>query len=151
MINVPTKYLASGQSFFVRGISSGSASITFNNEMRVSNFNSQFFRQQSPLARDNSNNEHRIWLNLTNDQGAFNQTLVGYVQGATDALDWGYDGDLFGGNYVTFYSLLEERKLSIQGRAVPFDNQDSVKLGYRSTLEGILTINIADSEGQLTS
>ena len=151
MINVPTKYLASGQSFFVRGISSGSASITFNNEMRVSNFNNQFFMLQSPLARDNSNNENRIWLNLTNDQGAFNQTLVGYVQGATDDLDWGYDGDLFGGNYVTFYSLLDERKLSIQGRAVPFDNQDSVKLGYRSTLEGILTINIADSEGQLTS
>lgn len=82
-INAPTKYLASGQSFFVRGISDGSSSITFNNKMRTSGFNSQFYRQNVSEVNENS----RLWLNLTNEEGAFNQALVGYVANATNDFD----------------------------------------------------------------
>jgi hypothetical protein len=31
--------------------------------------------------------KNRIWLNLSNSDGAFKQTLVGYIEGATNAID----------------------------------------------------------------
>lgn len=140
---VPTKYVASGQSFFVKGINPGTSSVLFTNKMRVCGLNNQFFRQEE-------SQKHRIWLNLTNDQGAFSQTLVGYIENATNGIDWGYDGDQFGGNYVTFYSIVNDKKLSINGRALPFTNQDVIPLGYKTTLDGDLKISISNLDGQLT-
>lgn len=142
----PDEFLASGQSFFVKGITSGD--VVFNNKMRVAGNNNQFFR---PVPTEPANNweltgKHRVWLNLTG-QNAFNQTLVGYIQNATNALDWGYDGDHFGGNKVSLYSIAENKNLAIQGRALPFNNQDQVPLGYKTTLTGPLKIGIDHYDG----
>jgi hypothetical protein len=35
-----------------------------------------------------------VWLNLTNTQGAFKQTLIGYVSGATNDYESAYDGEV---------------------------------------------------------
>lgn len=141
---VPTKYFAAGQSFFVKGIFNGNTTATFNNKMRVSGFNSQFYRLPAVDGK------HRIWLNLQNAEGAFSQALVGYIENATNGLDWGYDADLFGGNYVTFYSLLDGKELSINGRALPFNDQDFVPLGYKTELNGNLIISIGNLDGEMT-
>lgn len=112
--------------------------------MRVSGFNSQFYRLPAVEGK------HRIWLNLQNAEGAFSQALVGYIENATNGLDWGYDADLFGGNYVTFYSLLDGKQLSINGRALPFNDQDFVPLGYKTELNGNLIISIGNLDGEMT-
>jgi hypothetical protein len=96
--------------------------------------------------------KHRVWLNLTNSEGAFKQALVGYIAGATNDYDYQYDGRTFNANkYVDFYSVNLDKNLTIQGRALPFNNTDSVPLGYKSTIDGDFTINIDYADGLLVN
>lgn len=46
--------------------------------------------------------------------------------------------------------MLDERELSIQGRALPFSDQDIVNLGYKTTIDGMLKISIDNFDGQMT-
>lgn len=145
--------VASGQSFFIRGKVSGVTSnqVTFNNAMRVKTGgnNNQFFKPGVSTPVDNWQNtgKHRIWLNMTSEQKDFNQTLVGYIQEATNGLDWGYDGEMFSSGALTFYSLLNEKSLTIQGRALPFSTQDEIPLGYTTTRTGTMSISIDKVDG----
>lgn len=145
----PTKYLASGQGFFVRGL--GNLPAKFTNDMRVKDENNQFFRNANPNSHGNTANsgieKNRFWLNIRNNQGAFNQTLIGYIEGATNGLDRGFDGNLFGGNYVSIYSLNSNQKLTIQGRALPFNVEDTIPLGIKTTIAGTFNISIDMLDG----
>jgi hypothetical protein len=157
--STPTGYIASGQSFFVKASNSmtngTTANVTFNNSMRVGTEgkNSDFFKltknnKEEAIPKTVTDIErHRIWLNLTNNSGAFSQTLVGYVAGATQELDRSFDGESLGGNDVTFYSTIPEAQLTIQGRALPFDENDEVPLGYNSEISGELSIRIDHIDG----
>ncbi|MFY0482347.1 fibronectin type III domain-containing protein [Flavobacterium sp. PLA-1-15] len=145
--NKPTGYIAAGQSFFIKGTAVGQA--LFNNTMRVAGNNGQFFRPAStePVSNWDTTGKHRIWLNMKGQTVGFNQLLVGYIENATNEWDIRFDGESFGGNQVTFYSILADKNLTIQGRALPFNNQDEVPLGYKTTLNGTLTISIDDYDG----
>lgn len=145
---VPNQFVATGQSFFVKGMIASSANVIFNNSMRVTENNNQFFKTSptEPVSNWETTGKHRIWLNLTGEN-AFNQTMVGYIQNATNGLDWGYDADQFGGNKVSLYSILEDKKLTIQGRALPFEDEDEVPLGYKTTLTGNLKISLDHFDG----
>jgi len=135
----PNGNIAAGQGFFVEGAASGT--VTFNNSIRVSGNNDLFYRSQ-PIEK------HRVWLNVLNTQGAFKQTLVGYIEGATDERDSRFDGDYVEtGNVVALYSLLDQEKLTIQGRALPFMDTDVVPLGFKTTIEGTFQIQLADFDG----
>ena len=145
--------IASGQSFFIKGKVSGATGnqVTFNNAMRVQTgkSNSAFFKPGITTPVDNweTTGKHRIWLNMTSAQNDFNQALVGYIENATNELDWGYDGEVFSSGAVTLYSLSNEKALTIQGRALPFSNQDEVSLGYKTTRTGTLKISIDHVDG----
>jgi hypothetical protein len=155
----PTGKIAAGQGFFAPASVSG-GSLIFNNSMRISGGtsgtnNSQFYKL-SVTSKSNTTastiEKNRIWLNLTNKEGAFKQTLVGYVTGATNDFDGGFDGVSYDGNqFVDFYSVNQGLNLSIQGRALPFMQKDSVVLGYKSTIKGDFQIGIDHSDGELTS
>ncbi|RDI56644.1 T9SS sorting signal type C domain-containing protein [Flavobacterium glaciei] len=152
----PSGKIATGQAFFATGIAAGTA--VFNNGMRVSGGplgqnNSQFFKTNNTKSKGtNSVEKHRIWLNLTNTQGAFKQMLVGYVTNATNGFDKAYDGQSFDGNeFIDFYSINDDKNLTIQGRALPFDKNDEVALGYSSTIEGAFSISIDQVDGILIS
>jgi hypothetical protein len=139
----PSQYFASGQAFFVLGMNNGNA--VFNNAMRVKNDNDQFFKS-GPIASTNTTftdfEKHRIWLNLSNDNGAFSQILIGYAEGATLGWDCGIDAVYFGGNNVKFYSLTSENKLSIQGKPLPFETSDVVPLGFNAVNQGSFRIGL---------
>jgi hypothetical protein len=140
--NIPKGSIASGQGFFLKALTN--TPIKFTNDMRISGANnSQFFKtNKTDAVRD------RLWLNFKNDKGAFKQVLIGYFDEATNSFDNNYDATTLNGNpYVDFYSVNEAKKLTIQGRALPFENSDLVPLGYRSTLEGEFTIAIDHTEG----
>lgn len=93
---------------------------------------------------------HRVWLNLTNDEGLFKQLLIGYVEGATNGYDYNYDAVSMDANkYADFYSINEGKKLVIQGRGLPFLLSDTVPLGYRSEIVGDLSISIDHADGDL--
>lgn len=152
--NRPSGKIAAGQGFFVSSVTGGT--VIFNNDMRVagtSGNNSQFFKMTTSKAKTTSKIEkNRVWLNLTNKEGAFKQTLVGYVTGATNDYDNGYDGESFDGNdFIDFYSINHNKNLTIQGRALPFDATDSVPLGYSSTIKGGFSISIEEVDGTMQS
>ena len=155
---IPTGKIAAGQGFFASSKPSISGTkIVFNNDMRVgvngiTGNNSQFFKTKNPKGKTAQIEKNRVWLNLTNTGGAFKQTLVGYITGATNAIDDDFDGESFDGQeFVDFYSINEDKNLTIQGRALPFEENDEVPLGFRSTIEGSFSINIGQVDGLMTN
>ena len=158
--SIPTGEIASGQGFFGSSkVTLGSVKeIVYNNSMRLAGtisggigINEQFFKTSNTKSKTASVLEkHRIWLELKNSQGAFKQTLVGYITGATNDYDSRFDGESFDGNdFVDFYSIYQNKNLTIQGRALPFDENDTVILGFKSTIDGSFTINIGQVDGLL--
>lgn len=154
----PSGKIASGQGFFVSSKIApiSGSTVVFNNSMRVgvgviTGDNSQFFKIGNTKVKSvNTIEKHRIWLNLSNDRGAFKQTLIGYVTGATNGHDGPFDGESFDGNeYVDFYSVNQDKNLVIQGRSLPFEETDTVPLGYSTTIESVFTINIDAVDGLL--
>ncbi|NMH27771.1 delta-60 repeat domain-containing protein [Flavobacterium silvaticum] len=147
--------VASGQGFFVEALNTNQF-VYFRDAMRVSgnNSNSQFFRTSANASAESTETAmpaaaetSRYWLNMTNDQGAFNQMLVGYIDGATTGVDRNFDGRALSGNYVSLYSLIDTDKFTIQGRPTPFKANDKVSLGYKTTIAGSFQISIAQKDG----
>ena len=151
----PNGRIATGQGFIIRANSTGT--VTFTNAMRnitptVNNIsNNNFYRttnQEAPLTALVRN---RIWLDLRNEESAFKQLMVGYIENATNGYDNGYDGDILeGGNPISFYSVLDASKLTIQGRALPFNDTDQIPLGYKCDVATNYEIAISQFDGLFT-
>lgn len=150
---VPTGKIPAGQGFFVEANSSlvnGTYSVTFKNSMRVANNNNQFFKsnQSNAVAIE----KHRFWVSLSTPQGAYNEFLIGYAEGATNSFDPLFDGRTIAiGNSVSIYSLLGNDNLAIQGRSLPFSTSDIIPIGYTTSLSGQLTINLENFDGLFDS
>lgn len=141
----PNRYIASGQGFFVDFEADGN--LTFTNDMRVGTNNTNFYKTaNTKSAKTAAVETHRIWLNLTNSTVNFSQALVGYVTDATDDYDPGYDGRSYGGAH-DIYSVLDAEILTIQARALPFANTDTIPLGYNVNVAGATTIAIDHVDG----
>jgi hypothetical protein len=139
--SIPNGKIAAGQSFFIEGLADGYA--TFKNEMRFGT-NAQFFKN----TNSNANTKNRFWLDLYNDSGLFKQVLIGYISGATNEYDPNYDGPIMeGGNPIMFYSIVNDKKLSIQGRTNTFSVNDEINLGYKTTNAGVYAIKLSNFEG----
>lgn len=148
-------YIGAGQGFFVLALNdSETNSVTFNNAMRsISHDNSNFYR----LNSDNNSNidysnieRHRIWLNLISSDGGSNtasSTLVGYIEGATQAKDRLFDAFTFENNTMSLYSIIDNHRMVIQGRQLPFNDDDLVPLGVDIKQDGNYTIAISNVDG----
>lgn len=150
---LPTGKIAAGQGFFIEAktsLANGTYSATFKDAMRISGNNSQFFRTSTNSSSSISEGleRHRLWLSLSSELGAYNQMLVGYVEGATNEFDTLYDGKTLPvGNSVSIYTTVGTDNLSIQGRSLPFSIDDVVPIGYTTTINGNLNINLDDFDG----
>lgn len=133
--------IAAGQSFFIQmddgaGINN---TVTFDNTMRHRTLaNNNFLR---------TGERHRIWLDLINASERAISTLVGYVDGATNDKDLLYDGHNLSEANMKLYSLIEDEKMTIQGRMLPFDSEDRVPLGMVVPEMGIYKIAINSVDG----
>jgi len=150
--SIPLGYIASCQGFFVEA-QKDNVNLIFNNSMRVGDVvtaaNTQFYKTL-PVKGTTKPND-RLWLNLENKDGMFSQQLVGYFENSTNDFDNGYDGLLNdGGNYINFYSMINESAYKIQGRKA-FNDNDQVRLGYFSAVAGTFNINIDSKEGVFTT
>jgi len=145
--DIPDNYIPSGQGFFVEALSA--ANVTFNNAMRTTGNNNQFFRNTTPL------NRQVLWLNLNSDNGVFNQIAVAHIDGATD----GNDGTFYdvkrnasSDNFANLYSIINgnDEEFIIQGKNTNSLNLDEViELGFSSIIEvsTIYTLSIGQFEG----
>lgn len=132
---VPNGIIQTGQGFIAKATSNR---LTFKNSMRVADSLNQFFR----LAEQKS----RIWLNLTNNDGFFCQTMIAYSSNATNEFDPAIDGHFLQEEPTRISSLINEEEYVIQGRA-PFEISDIVPLGFKSATEGNYTIAIDNVDG----
>lgn len=158
---MPTRHIPSGQGFFISLSDAATtttvsgtvktADVTFNNSMRVTGNNNQFFRTE------NSNPKERLWINLTSDNGIFNQVLIGYIPGATHAYDGMYydaPKNLSAGSHSILYSIIDDAngkdKLAIQGKSPESLHLDEViPLGFKTSIDEatIYNFSIAQIEG----
>lgn len=146
----PNGKIAAGQSFFTLGVNLQAGNVVFKNKMRLKGENSLFYKTAKTLKTAEIANfeKHRIWLNLSNDEGMFKQILVGYATGATNGKDLLLDGiSLDANEWLDFYSLNNGDKNSIQARALPFDAKDAIALGFRAKKEGSYSLNLEDFDG----
>jgi hypothetical protein len=134
---VPNGIIQTGQGFLVR--TTTGTPVTFDNSMRVGNNAGQFFRSSSE--------RHRIWLNLYKDADYMGQSLVGYIEDATQGVDTGFDGvSLHGGN--AFTSIIDPgSKYVIQARSLPFADTDVVPMHLNVLESGNYTIAIDHVDG----
>lgn len=142
--SIPNGYIASGQSFFVTSLVNNDVA-TFKNVMRTASNNSVFYRGNSatPILE-----KHRLWLELTNNLGAYSQSLLGYVDGATSGKDRNFDGELLDLTpTVNLYSVIDTNKFTIKGNGLPFNIQDEHQLGYESKVAENFEIRLANFDG----
>ena len=144
--------IAAGQGFFVLMNDSGATNenVIFNNTMRSHTFdNSQFYRTAENSEENSSIERHRIWLDLVSSTGTNTKTLIGYATGATNNLDNAFDAPALGVKAsFELYSIAENKELLIQGRTLPFDNNDQIPLGVTAPNDGMYTIALSLVDGR---
>ena len=146
--------IAAGQGFFVQ-MTPGPATtaphetVTFKNSFRSKNHtNNQFYRMANNAVSDDERN--RLWLDLNSTQTS-TRILVGYVDGATNAFDRMYDASTeVKTAEQNFYSTLNNEIFKIQGKALPFNENDVVPLGVNITATGMHNIALANADGLFT-
>lgn len=139
----PTDEIVVGQGFIVQKINSGSSSLTFNNSMRRTT-TGNFFNMRAASSKKDS---PKYWLKLTTPVQNFNTLLIGYVDGATNGIDLGYDAEPISEASDLFYSIEDNKNLIIQGRDSNFSINDIVPLGANFFEPGNYEISIAQVEG----
>ncbi|WP_028871516.1 GEVED domain-containing protein [Psychroserpens burtonensis] len=145
-------FIGAGQAFFVLmdDAATSPSNLVFDNTMRNGVYsNDQFYRIDHSTESEETtvNEKNRIWLDLIDSNNNANSILVGYIHGATNTKDRLYDGTQFAGTNTLFYSLIENDKMSIQGRALPFEVTDVVPLGYEIPQNGDYSIAINHVDG----
>jgi hypothetical protein len=111
--------------------------------MRIANNENSFFRS--------AQTEHnRIRLGITGPNGLNQPILINYMTGATNDLDSAIDGRYINDSETAFYTLLNDEAYVIQGRALPFDNNDIVPLGFKTTQAGSYAIGLISAGGLFT-
>lgn len=152
-------FIASGQGFFVQMVdgSAGSDFVTFNNSLRSASYtNANFYRQtesnEIQTEFDVTNLErNRIWLDIVNQNSISERTLLGYIEGATMEKDSFFDCVTQNMGSMGIYSLLNDVRFSIQGRALPFNDEDVVPIGVEIPNSGSYSIAIAGLDGLFES
>ena len=118
--------------------------VTFNNSMRSNAYdNGQFFRTSDEAGR--------IWLDLIASNGTTVRNLVAYVDGATNNKDRMFDAMSSEKLNFNLYSTIGNEIMKIQGRTLPFDQEDRVPMGIKVSENGNYTIGIGAVDGFFTN
>lgn len=145
--------IKSGQAFLVQMLDGPAATgiINFTNSMRLQAglplSNSNFFRNSDAVVNSESTEKHRIWLDIMDQNNIVSSTLVGYATGASDAFDSPFDARSSVPTFMKLYSLIDNEVYDIQGRSLPFNNNDHVPLGITTVQAGTYSIGLNTIDG----
>ena len=143
--------IAGGQGFFVSMLDTSAATtenLIFNNSLRNrSHTNNQFYRTSAVASTNKNLEKHRIWFDLISPTGGSVRSLLGYVENATNSKDRLFDA--FSNEKLAFniFSLIEDEKMLIQGRTLPFDTTDKVAVGVSIPQDGLYKIALSAVDG----
>ena len=145
--------IKSGQAFLVQMLDGPAATgiINFTNSMRLQAglplSNSNFFRNSDAVVNSESTEKHRIWLDIMDQNNNVSSTLVGYATGASDAFDSPFDARSSVPTFMKLYSLIDNEVYDIQGKSLPFNNNDQVPLGITTVQAGTYSIGLKTIDG----
>ncbi|WP_284651382.1 T9SS sorting signal type C domain-containing protein [Flavobacterium terrisoli] len=134
-----------GQGFFVKANSAGS--LQFKNTQREAN-NGRFFRTNNQA---NTIGEGRLWLYLKNNEVEVGNLAIGYKEEATNDLDEAFDGAYINDSPLALTSLVQNKELSVQHRALPFMDTDVVPLSFKTDVAGTFSIVFNTADGVLAT
>ncbi|RZJ64784.1 MAG: T9SS type A sorting domain-containing protein, partial [Flavobacterium sp.] len=144
----PNGFIQTGQGFIVKALTS---TINFNNSMRsaTTSHDGSFFRMNNSTP-ETADDAHRIWLNLSKGNTQIAQMLVGYRTNATMGIDLGIDAPFINDVETGLNSVIDDKAYAIQGRSLPFDENDIVPLEFKTNAAGSYTISIDHMDGIFT-
>lgn len=141
--NTPNGCIDVGQSFFVHygsGTGQTSGNVAFKNSMRVHD-KAVFFKNSENL---------RIKIGLHNEEGDYNETLLGFIPGCSEGFDNQYDGFKLKGNaqIALYTNLVDNDGYDYAIQALPPLNAEgtTVKLGMNASQEGFYTLSIVSKD-----
>lgn len=137
----PNGSIQVGQGFFVAAKDVVNPKATFLNTQRIDNNLNQFFRNATVV------DQNRVWLNLTNTNGLFAQTMIGYMTDATDGYDALFDGKSINDSPIAFTSLLNNDEFAIQLNGLPLATTDVFQMLFKTDVAGNYTINLDHVDG----
>lgn len=140
---IPNSDFRVGQGFIIQAKSNGN--VVFNNSMRNGNTTANFFNKITGTPA--KTNVDRFWLQLTTPLELANKILIAYKKEATDGFDVDYDAPHLIIGADSFYSILNQEKLAIQGRNYPLLENDKIQLGASFYDAGNFTISLEEKEG----
>lgn len=141
--------IKSGQAFLVQMIdgTAGSGTINFSNGMRLDASNNSYNNSGFFRTSTNEFEKHRIWLDLIDSNNIASGTLVAYATDATYGFDTFFDAQAAVPAFMKIYSLIGNDVYDIQGRSLPFDQNDQVPLGATFVEAGNYTIALNTIDG----
>lgn len=144
--SIPNGIIAVGQGFVVENStipqeqSPNKWDVVFTNEMRTTD--------QGIFIKpfDEEIEKHRFWLSVSDiNERKLAQILVGYMTDATYEFDHQIDGRRLG--TAPLFSRIGEEAFTVQGRTLPFEIEDVVKLGFTAHIEGKFKIGLDNFDG----
>ncbi len=143
----PNGVIRQGQGFLVKVNSNPTGTTAnFNNGMRLNDTSNIFFRngQNANTAPE----RHGMWINLLQNNKFVSQLYAGYVEGATDGED-NADAQYITPRATALSSYMNNKEFIIQGKALPFRQDDVIPLSFKSADTGTFKIEIDHTEGVL--
>ncbi|MFY0713480.1 T9SS type A sorting domain-containing protein [Seonamhaeicola sp. NFXS20] len=155
--DTPDGYVASGQSFFVAGLTNDKA--TFTNAMRMADDSSNnLFFKRNTSKKSTAVKDNKFWIDLTSDNGVFKEILVAYVDGATNANDgMYYDAPKIAvSEAASLFSKIEgsNQAFAIQCKAASsLNEEETIALGFKTNIDvpTLYTLSLADIQGDFLS
>lgn len=136
-------FISIGQAFFVKANYSGN--VAFTNTMRSST-PGIFFKNKDitkPISQ-------KILLSVTSEDNHYNETLITFMDEATNDFDNWYDGEkIIGNQNLAFYSLLNNKPMAIQSFAPINPDMDTIfniPVGIKTSASGIFRIKLKKIE-----
>ena len=146
---IPNGTIQTGQGFFINATSAGN--VNFSNALRINASSTQFFRSNNVNELNFETEKHRIWLNLNDSSNSYNQILIGYTENATSGIDNLIDGKVLDASKTMIYNIIEDSEYVIQGKGLPFNETDEIKLGLKATVAGNYNISLENFDGVFTN
>ena len=146
---IPNDKINVGQGFFINA--AAAYTVTFENELREDAATTTQFFRNSEAENTQETEKSRIWINLNDGTKSYNQILVGYTANATNGIDNKVDGKMLDTSKTSLYNLIDNNEYVIQGKGLPFTDEDVVKLGLKVTEASNFEINIEQVDGLFTT
>lgn len=141
--------IGAGQSFMVQTRAGAGLSpvAKWKNSHRVTSQNGVIFYKNAVTSEQaihlpSPKPAGRIWLKLEDVAGKSQKMLLGYINGATEEYDNGFDGKQLQTNGLGLYGLTaSQENMAILAKGMPFNDEEVVHIGFSASTTGAMSLS----------